>query len=203
MELNGEGSWGLVDVGDGRFEKELRPEFSWRNIGIEQTDEHPVGNVTWNDSVAFCDWLGEKEGQTYALPTEAQWEFACRAGSTALWHFGDDGSKLVDYGWLKPWSEGKPRVVGQKLPNEFNVFDLHGNVDEWCMDWFSESYYSRSVTTDPCGPTDGRGRVCRGGDYLCSGTGPFTSWLRAAIPATEARCFQGFRPVMLIDLDSP
>ena len=99
-------------------------------------------NVTVNDTVAFCDWLGEEEGRKYTLPTEAQWEFACRAGSETLWHFGDDQNRLQDYDWLELWNGHKPRPVGQKLPNGFGLYDMYGNVNELCLDWFSKDYYS-------------------------------------------------------------
>ena len=176
--------------------------------GIE---EIPIRNVTWGNSVAFCKWLSNEEAQTYTLPTEAQWEFACRAGSTTLWHFGDDQSKLEDYGWLKPWSEEKPQLVGQKLPNSFGLFDMYGNVEEWCLDWYSRDYYRSSAINDPTGPEHGNGNsadgrplgVVRGWQFKQSGSGPFASWGRGATPSDEPADCRGFRPVMLIDPKNP
>ena len=208
-EVNGQGGIGVVRVVNGELQKGRSPEFAWNSVGIEPTDEHPVNNVTWNDSVAFCEWLSRKEELKYALPTEAQWEFACRAGSTTQWHFGDDKSKLADYDWLLPWSEDKIQPVGQKLPNGFGAYDLYGNVNEWCLDW--KEYYTCSAICDPAGPERGIGntddppnRAIRGsGHSKKCGDGQCTSWIRAANPPETFTFYLGFRPVMLIDPNNP
>ena len=103
----------------------------------------------------------------YRLPTEAEWEYACRAKSTTLFGYGDDN--VVDPVWLSEYAvydQKRTGVCGSKLPNGWGLFDMHGNVWEWCQDWFSEDYYSRSPTSNPQGPTEGSLRVFRGGCWF-------------------------------------
>ena len=134
-------------------------ETTWKTSGIEQTDEHPVVWVSWNDAVAFCEWLSKKEEKTYRLPTEAEWEYACRSGSTTRWCFGDDEKELGEYAWY----QGEcTKPVGQKLPNGFSLFDIHGNVFEWCSD--STSQYGSFPAEPPSGPSS-ETRVSRGGAF--------------------------------------
>jgi formylglycine-generating enzyme required for sulfatase activity len=121
----------------------------------------PVEFVTWNDVVEFCKNLSQKEGKTYRLPTEAEWEYACRAGTTTKFSFGDDESQLGDYAWYDENSGDKTHSVGEKKPNAWGLYDMHGNVWEWCQDWYG-SYRSGSIT-DPPGSQTGQGRVLRGG----------------------------------------
>src|SRR3990172_3654371 len=90
---------------------------SWNNPGWQQTDEHPAVWVNWHEAVAFCGWLSRKEGKTYRLPAEAEWEYACRAGSASRYTFGDDARELGEYAWFSPNSRGSPQPVGQKKPN--------------------------------------------------------------------------------------
>jgi formylglycine-generating enzyme required for sulfatase activity len=135
---------------------------------------NPVENVTWNDCQDFLKKLGEKCGLpqgSYRLPTEAQWEYACRAGSTSLWFFGDSELGLNEYGWYKDNSEQKTHPVGGKKPNAWGLFDMHGNVWEWCADWFGQDYYKASLGSDPMGPPSGSRRVYRGGSWSNGGGG--------------------------------
>jgi len=125
--------------------------------------QRPVESVSWDDAQEFCRRLSEKEGETYRLPTEAQWEYACRAGSTTKWYFGDDESQLADYAWYKVNSYLMPHSVARKKPNAWGLYDMHGNVWEWCDDWFETFYYGNSPNTDPTGPASGETRVYRGG----------------------------------------
>jgi len=124
---------------------------------------HPVEPVSWNDAVEFCKRLSAKEGKTYRLPTEAEWEYACRAGSTTLYSFGDDPASLGQHAWHRGNSHGAARRVGQKKPNTWGLHDMHGNVWEWCADWWAEDYYAVSPTDDPPGPETTTYRVIRGG----------------------------------------
>ncbi len=111
------------------------PEFNWRNVpGLKQTDEHPVVNVTWNDALAFCKWLSTKEGKKYSLPTEAEWEFSCRAGSTETWSFGNNRELLHLYAWFGENPDHNTHPVGTLRANGFGLHDMHGNVEEWCAD---------------------------------------------------------------------
>jgi formylglycine-generating enzyme required for sulfatase activity len=122
--------------------------------------------VTWNDARAFCDWLSKKEGKQYRLPTEAEWEYACRAGSPSRFHFGNDEAELGQYAWYSENSKGQTHPVGQKKANAFGLHDMHGNVWQWCADWYDSAYYQNSPKEDPQGPnTAGASRVIRGGSW--------------------------------------
>ncbi len=115
---------------------------TWRNPVFllaqqyEPTDDDPVVMVSWNDAVKFCEWLSKKEKKTYTLPTEAEWEYACRAGTTTAYSFGDERKDFGDYAWDDDNSEGHTHPVGGKKPNPWGPYDMHGNVEQWCSDWF-------------------------------------------------------------------
>lgn len=106
-------------------------------------DGYPAICMTYHAAEQYCKWLSAKTGKTYRLPTEAEWEYACRAGSTTPYFFGDDKGKLNDYGWHFENSNEKPQPVGQKKPNPWGLFDIHGNVSEWCLDKYSPEYFAR------------------------------------------------------------
>jgi len=129
----------------------------------------PVERVSWNDATVFCKLLSEQTGKTVVLPTEAQWEYACRAGTTTRYNTGDKDSDLEQEGWFNKNSGGKTNGVGQKKPNAWGLCDMHGNVWEWVQDYFSDKYYSESPAVDPQGPATGGDRVLRGG---CWNDGP-------------------------------
>jgi formylglycine-generating enzyme required for sulfatase activity len=133
--------------------------------GLE-TDDFPVEMVSWKDAKDFCAVLGKKEGKTYRLPTEAEWEFACRAGTTTDFHSGDGQEAIDKAGWHRGNSGGTTRRVGQLAPNGWGLFDMHGNVCQWCEDWFAADTYANSARSDPVGPDIGECRVLRGGSYL-------------------------------------
>jgi formylglycine-generating enzyme required for sulfatase activity len=136
------------------------------------SDDLPVEMVSWADVQAFCAKLNEREmgqllGMSYRLPTEAEWEYACRAGSQARFAFGDTAERLGDYAWFRGNSNGKTHPVGQKGANAWGLFDMHGNVWDWCWDAYGAHYYARSPVDDPRGPDDAwaADRVIRGGSW--------------------------------------
>jgi formylglycine-generating enzyme required for sulfatase activity len=124
----------------------------------------PLDRVSWHDAVEFCVRLSEREGRTYRLPTEAEWEYACRAGSTTAFCFGDDEDLTGDYAWYGRNSGEQTQEVGTKLPNAWGLRDMHGNVWEWCADWYGP--YDPEQCDDPSGPAEGALRVVRGGSYF-------------------------------------
>ena len=133
--------------------------------------QRPVEQVSWDDAVEFCQRLsalpGEKAAKRrYALPTEAQWEHACRAGTTTRWHAGDNEAGLGDVAWFNTNAGGQTHPVGQKHANAWGLYDMHGNVWEWCQDWYDKEYYAKSPMDDPAGPPGGSYRVFRGGSWL-------------------------------------
>jgi formylglycine-generating enzyme required for sulfatase activity len=127
-------------------------------------ESNPVENVSWKDCQSWLEKLCEHhETPQLSLPTEAQWEYACRAGSTSAYCFGDDPKELTKYGWFGKNAEGKTRPVKQLQPNGWGLCDMHGNVWEWCSDWYGD--YAASAQSDPTGPTKGTSRVFRGGSW--------------------------------------
>jgi sulfatase modifying factor 1 len=192
-ETDGKGSSG--------YSAELRgfeygkPGYTWKHVGWKQSDEHPVLNVTWDDAQEFCRWLGKKEGKTYRLPTEAEREYGCRAGTTTRFYCGDTlestkgAANVLDQALLEKWEaaakdlrEGKPHKynvpmkwndgfpftapVGSFRPNAWGLFDMHGNAAEWCADFYDKDYYRNSPEADPTGPAKSTTRVVRGGTFL-------------------------------------
>ncbi|ACF47375.1 protein of unknown function DUF323 (plasmid) [Prosthecochloris aestuarii DSM 271] len=132
---------------------------------------NPVETVSWNDVQTFIRRLNQKEGgNKYRLPTEAEWEYAARAGSSSTYHFGDDKGMVGQYGWYLDNSSERTHPVAQKRPNQWGLYDMHGNVWEWVQDWYDENYYRNSPMNDPKGPSSGRARVHRGGSwYVAAG----------------------------------
>ena len=122
--------------------------------------EQPVVGVSWDEARAYCEWAGGR------LPTEAEWEYACRAGTTTEYSFGDDAELLEEYAWFDKNSGGQTQPVGAKKPNPWGLHDMHGNVWEWCQDWFDgDVLRTTSPTDDPPGPERGSSRVFRGGGW--------------------------------------
>ena len=131
---------------------------------FSECDPCPVEHVSWKDVQEFIRRLNGVVGSSvYGLPTEAEWEYACRAGSTTAFYFGDDEKQMNTYAWFTGNSEGKTHPVGQKQPNAWGLYDMHGNVREWCQDW--DGTYPAYPVTDPKGASDGSYRVYRGGSW--------------------------------------
>jgi formylglycine-generating enzyme required for sulfatase activity len=117
---------------------------TWRDPGFEQTDDDPVVCVSWKDAEKFCAWLSEREKRTYHLPSEAQWEYACRAGTTTAYFFGDDPKMLDDFAWYGDNSESHTHPVGDRKPNPWGLYDMHGNVWQWCVDSYNAGHYQKT-----------------------------------------------------------
>jgi len=152
-----------------------RKGVNWRNgesgsVRSQIEENHPVVHVSWNDAVAYCKWLSNTTGKQFRLPTEAEWEYACRAGSGTAFNTGIDitvlqANFLNDQNW---WRKGTV-PVDSFAPNAWGLYNMHGNVSEWCSDWLGESYYgeciANGIVTNPTGPATGSRRVVRGGCY--------------------------------------
>jgi len=160
-------------------------------------ERNPVEQVRWADAVAFCEKLStlpeeRATGFQYRLPTEAEWEYGCRAGTVTEFSFGDDPAELSDYAWHEKNSGMKTHPVGEKRPNPAGLYDLHGNVYEWCHDWLGD-YPDRAVI-DPTGPVSGKLRVIRGGTFSHP-TGFHITVLRVSDSPTLRSEMIGFRVV--------
>jgi len=165
---------------------------------FKQTGDDPVVNVSWNDAQSFCMWLSKKTGETVDLPTEAQWEYACRAGTNTRFSFGEDDTDLDDYAWYARNSEKMTHPVGQKKPNAWGLYDMHGNVFDWCLD--------RYPAPDHYGPfAAGVLRLLRGGSYY-SDPAACRSAFRGYIVEDTPDMNVGFRvavaPRLLVDIKS-
>ncbi len=166
-------------------------------------DDLPVDRVTWEEAVAFCRKLSQMESRTYRLPTEAEWEYACRAGTTTAYCEGGTEADLSVVGWYSSYANGDiqkaPHPVGQKKPNPWGLFDMHGNVWEWCSDWFVARPLRNA--TDPKGPDYGTLRVLRGGSWANPPLGCRSAYRSRDKP--DSRDYtNGFRVVMELSAES-
>ena len=194
--------------------------YNWRQPGFTQADDHPVVCVSWHDADAFCKWLTKKEGKTYRLPTEAEFEYAARAGTTTRFSCGEADESLKGFanladealltkmdkkianqaapkgnksGGIASWDDGFPFTspVGKFKANPWGLYDMHGNVWTWCNDW-SVNRYQPGPQDDPTGPATGTGRCIRGGTWYI---GPLRcrSANRVQRAPGESFCYVGFR----------
>jgi formylglycine-generating enzyme required for sulfatase activity len=186
---------GVYEVTQQQYEKVMgaRP---WQGRDyVKEGADYPAVWVSHDDAVEFCRRLSKQEGVEYRLPTEAEWEYACRAGTTTVFSFGEDEAKLGPYGWYdtNAWAIGEKYAhrVGQKLPNRWGLYDMHGNGWEWCHDWYGP-YGSEKVVSDPVGPAQGEPRVLRGGSvWDLASTGRSAS--RGGSPPDNRNNSYGFR----------
>lgn len=209
-EQSGKGCNGL-DVASGSVVR--KSDCVWLSPGFRQTDDHPVVCVSWNDALAFCQWLTSKTGLTCRLPTEAEWEYCCRAGSARVFAGGDDADSLrriANCGDLSlkalcrsltstaDWDDTYPFTapVGSFQATTFGIYDMHGNVGEWCLDWFDPDYFATSPEMDPQGPEQAETwRVVRGGSWYNNPFSCRSSGRHDGVP-TEASTTNGFRVVI-------
>lgn len=160
-------------------------------------NDRPVDSVSWEDAQLLIQKLQEKTGSTFALPTEAQWEYAARAGTSTRWDWGNNEAILGDYAWFEENSSAMTHPVGQKKPNHWGLYDMYGNVQEWCNDWYAHQYQQEAVS-DPQGPHSGDSRVVRGGAWGDDATMVRASYRNAT--GTDARTAGiGLRVAMVID----
>ena len=178
-------------------------------------DKNPVEQLRWSDAVRFCNKRSELEGfqpcydlktlkcdfdaNGYRLPTEAEWEYACRAGTRTAYFFGESPAKLGDYAWFDKNSGGHPRPVGQKQPNPWGLYDIAGNVWEWCNDFYKVDYYQEAPRENPKGPNEAQNKVLRGGAWRFSAENCRSGYRYNESPGYSDVCFgydiYGFRCV--------
>lgn len=207
-EKDGLGGWGYNPISkktEGR-----RLQFNWKNTGYPQTEQYPVVNVSYNDAQAYIAWISQKEGKHYRLPTEAEWEYANRAGSSFYYANSNNPDDVPNFARAIDLSRHKvfkhvqeieidpddstafPVPVGSYAANAWGLHDMHGNAWEWVHDWYDEDYYGKSPVEDPQGPASGVTRMRRGG-----GWNSFPVWLRSSFRNTSppgTRCSNlGFR----------
>lgn len=176
---------------------------------------NPVEQVRWSDAARYCNkrseleglqpcydldsWQCDFEAAGYRLPTEAEWEYACRAGTKTAYYFGDSPSKLSDHAWFEDNAGGKPRPVGGKPANPWGLYDMHGNVWQWCNDFYQVDYYQQSPERDPRGPKTGETKVVRGGAWKFSADSCRSGYRYNENPGYADVCFgydiYGFRCV--------
>jgi len=137
------------------------PDEKHENLGFDV----PVRRVKWTDAVAYAQWKSEREGKKYRLPTEAEWEYACRAGAESKYCFGDDEAQLGEYAWYANNAEKVTHNVGTKKPNTWGLYDMHGNVWEWCLDRYADNYTDTPCDGSAYAVASEKGRVLRGGSY--------------------------------------
>lgn len=173
--------------------QEIYERIMGQNPSRRKGPENPVERVRWTDALKFCNARSKAEGLTpcydletwacdfsadgYRLPTEAEWEYACRAGSEGDYSFDGGAEQLDAYAWFKGNARRKHQPVGQKSPNAFGLYDMAGNVREWCNDWYALDYYATSPTADPTGPESGEKAVLRGGAFSTTADS-CTNWSR-------------------------
>ena len=191
---------GMTQVTQAQYEKVIGKnpsEFQGDEVSGRDSSEFPVEWVSWEDAFKFCEKLSslpdEKAAdRVYRLPTEAEWEYACRAGSSTAFFFGDDEESLSDYAWYYRNSGEHPHPVALKKPNAWGLYDMHGNVHEWCSDWFAY-HYPKGAVSDPAGPREGSSRVLRGGSW---GVGALSCWSSSRSGSLFRPHENGFRVVL-------
>ena len=187
---------GTTEVTQGQW-KSVMGTTPWKGkIHVKEGDAYPASFVSWDMIQEFIQRLNQKESMVYRLPTEAEWEHSCRAGSQTIYNFGKDSKLLNEYEWsgrnAMGAGEDYAHQVAQKKANLFGLYDMHGNVPEWCQDWYKEEYYRISPPSNPTGPLSGSRRVTRGGGWMnpevyCRGA------VRSGLDPSDSSIYIGFR----------
>jgi formylglycine-generating enzyme len=186
-----------------KFKMPLKPEWGWQ-------DNYPINGITWEEAISYCNWLSKKEklqpvyskqgpnyvcnfkANGYRLPTEAEWEFAAKGGVKSKGYKFSGGNDANEVAWHKAISKNSPHTVGTKLPNELGLYDMSGNVWEWCWDWYNKDYYKIEKGDNPKGPEMGERKCVRGGSWDSQ-----VNYLRPAnrisTPPNKTHEFYGFR----------
>ncbi len=189
-ELSGEGGWKASGSSSWGTQ---RPDFIWSSPGYTLSDKLPVTMITYADAIAYCDWLSRREGRKFRLPSEAEWEYACRAGTTTPTHFPPEARD--SYCWSIHNNRSlTPRPVASREPNPWGLYDMNGNVREWCLDWYAEDAYRRPFEEFPTGPPTGTMRVVRSNCFIDKESMLRSSW-RGYLKPTDPLNNQGFRVV--------
>lgn len=164
------------------------PKWGWN-------DDHPMVSISFESAIAYCKWLSELTGKNYRLPTEAEWEYAARGGSDAANEYAGSNNP-DDVAWFADNSGGQTQPVGRKKPNGFGLFDMSGNVWEWCGDWYDAIYYSKSPGFNPTGPENGSSRVLRGGSWMYTPECSRVAFRDHAAPPNMRSKYYGFRVLL-------
>ena len=188
---------GVTEVTQGQYEQVMGTNpsrFQGNKVQVDRSNL-PVEQVSWEDAVEFCKKLSDlpeerKAGRVYRLPTEAEWEYACRAGSRSFYSFGASSKSLGDYAWFVGNGGLQTHPVGEKTANGWGLHDMHGNVREWCSDWYGD--YPKGAVSDPTGPKEGSNRVERGGCWSSGADFCRSAFRYGRVPAYRDSGF-GFR----------
>ena len=183
-------------------------------------EKHPAMGMTWHNATFFCQWLSKKTGKQYRLPTEAEWEYACRTGSSSAFGVGSDPEQIKDFAWYEDTADFETSEVGKKKPNAWGLYDMSGNVREWVYDFYSPTAYKENAkqtpAVNPKGPETGKVHVARGGDYSsavdtlrCAARSFEETWWRSGDPQIPKSKwwlpqmeFIGFRVACCVEKDS-
>ena len=191
---------GVTEVTQSQWQQVMRTTPWTGKESVQEGKENAASYISWNDAVEFCRKLSEQEGRMYRLPTEAEWEYACRGGTTTPYSFGEDASQLEQYAWHHGSKPTYASQVKQKRPNGFGLYDMHGNVWELCQDWLGD--YPQGTITDPTGPSSGDHRIMRGGSYASKAPMFRSAYRSTRTDLAEKLAVIGFRVVMVPGSDS-